>query len=228
MLKDKQNSLDLLSNIDRDAIEERLMQTLKILNIEDQTVDIDEACAAEIKEYLSLLDLTMEIDEEYLPVISPGNKKTTITQPGMRYSQATELVNSILQDENFSKFSAAERVYILKRILSEVKGRMLEEIVLLETKMAHPQKQVFKLQFTTGEFDMVIADEKSLSCEIYEIKYSKEIVSKQYQHLIDEQKCKDTEHMFGKITNRYVIFRGEDKIINNITYINVENYLKSL
>lgn len=75
LLKDKQNSVDLLSNIDRDADEKRLMQTLKILNVEDQTVDIDEACALEIKEYLSLLDLTMEIDEKYLPVAGHGNKK---------------------------------------------------------------------------------------------------------------------------------------------------------
>ena len=228
LLKDKQNSIDLLSNIDRDAVEDRLMQTLKILNIEDQTVDIDEACAAEIKEYLSLLDLTMEIDEEYLPVVSPGNKKTTITQPGMRYSQATELVNSILQDEKFSNFSATERAYILERILSEVKGRMLEEIVLLETKMACPQKQVFKLQFSTGEFDMVIADEKSLSCEIYEIKYSKEIVPKQYQHLKDEQKCKDTAFRFGDIKGKYVIYRGEATGADGIKYLNVEQYLKSL
>ena len=228
LLKDKQNSVDLLNNIDRDAVEERLMQTLKILNIEDQTVDIDETCALEIKEYLSLLDLTMEIDEEYLPVVSPGNKKTTITQPGMRYSQATELVNSILQDEKFSNFSASERAYILERILSEVKGRMLEEIVLLETKMACPQKQVFKLQFSTGEFDMVIADEKSLSCKIYEIKYSKEIVPKQYQHLMDEQKCKDTAFRFGDIKEKYVIYRGETTDANGIKYLNVEEYLKSL
>jgi len=42
---------------------------------------------------------------------------------------------------------------------------MLEETVLLETKMACSQKQVFNLQFSAGEFDMVIADEKSLSYE---------------------------------------------------------------
>lgn len=228
LLKDKQNSVDLLSNIDRDAVEKRLMKTLKILNIEDQTVDIDEACALEIKEYLSLLDLTMEIDEEYLPVTGHGNKKTTITQPGMRYSQAAELVDSILQDEKFGNFSAAERAYILERILSEVKGRMLEEIVLLETKMAYPQKQVFKLQFAAGEFDMVVADKKSLSCEIYEIKYSKEIVPNQYRHLKDEKKCKDTAFRFGEIKGKYVIYRGDNAEANGIKYLNVEEYLKSL
>ncbi len=228
LLKDRNISLDLLSNINRDAVEKRLMQTLSLLNIENQSVDIDETCALEIKEYLSLLDLTMDIDEQYLPVISSSNKRTTITQPGMRYSQATELVNSILQDEKFSNFSATERAYILDRILSEVKGRMLEEIVLLETKMAYPQKKVFKLQFAAGEFDMVIVDEKALSCEIFEIKYSKEIVPMQYRHLKDEQKCKDTAFRFGNIKEKYVIYRGETTETDGIKYLNVEEYLKSL
>ena len=204
------------------------MQTLDILDIEEQTIDIDASCAVEIKEYLALLDLIMEIDEEYLPAVNSSNKKTTITQPGMRYSQATELVNSILQDEKFSKFSATERAYILDRLLSEVKGRMLEEIILLETKMANPHKQVFKLQFSTGEFDMVIADKKTLTCEIYEIKYSKEISERQYQHLTDTKKCDDTEFRFGKITGKFVIYRGETTEINEIKYVNAEEYLKTL
>ena len=32
----------------------------------------------------------------------------------------------------------------------------MEDIVLLETKIAHPEKKVFKLQFAVGEFDMVV------------------------------------------------------------------------
>ena len=227
-MKDKNFSADILSNIDRESVEERLMQTLDILNIEEQSIDIDEDCALEIKEYLALLDLIMEIDEESLPAVNSSNKKTTITQPGMRYSQATELVNSILQDEKFSNFSVTERAYILDRILSEVKGRMLEEIVLLETKIANPQKQVFKLQFSTGEFDMVVADKKTLTCEIYEIKYSKEIVEKQYQHLTDVKKCEDTAFRFGEIKGRYVIYRGETTEVDGIKYVNAEEYLKSL
>ena len=75
---------------------------------------------------------------------------------------------------------------------------------------------------------MVIADEKSLSCKIYEIKYSKEIVPKQYQHLMDEQKCKDTAFRFGDIKEKYVIYRGETTDANGIKYLNVEEYLKSL
>ena len=228
LLKDKNYSIDILSNIDREAVEKRLMETLEILNIEDQTIPVDKDCALEIKEYLALLDLIMEIDEEYLPVSNSEDKKIVITQPGMRYSQATELVNSILQDEKFSSFSATERAYILERILSEVKGRMLEDIILIETKMANSKKQVFQLRFAIGEFDMVVADSETATCEIFEIKYSKEIIDKQYQHLNDDKKCEDAAFRFGTITGKYVIYRGETKDVDGIKYVNAEEYLKSL
>lgn len=228
LLKDRDNAVDILNNINREKVEERLMQALDIINIEEQTADIDYACVMEIKEYLQLLDLIMEIDDKSLPVLSPENKKIVITQPGMRYSQATELVNSILQDEQFKEFSLSERAYILERILSEVKGRILEDIILIETKIANPKKDVFRLKFAIGEFDMVVADSETLTCEIYEIKYSKEINNKQYRHLTDIKKCSDTAFRFGEIKGKYVIYRGETTEVDEIKYINVEEYLKSL
>ena len=42
----------------------------------------------------------------------------------------------------------------------------------------------------------------------YEIKHSKEVVPQQCNHLLDEQKCKDTEFRYGTITGKYVIYRG--------------------
>ena len=199
-----------------------------MVNITDVRQILQFAIDAEIKEYLAQLDLIMEIDEEYLPVSNSEDKKVVITQPGMRYSQATELVNSILQDEKFSSFSATERAYILERILSEVKGRMLEDIILIETKLANPKKQVFQLRFAIGEFDMVVADNETATCEIFEIKYSKEIIDKQYQHLNDDKKCEDAAFRFGTITGKYVIYRGETKDVDGVKYVNVEEYLKSL
>ena len=124
--------------------------------------------------------------------------------------------------------SAVQRRRIADRILSEIKGRMLEDIILLETKVAYPKKQVFQLQFAVGEFDMVVYDPINLTCQIYEIKYSQEVVSQQYQHLIHPEKCADTEHRFGTITGRYVIYRGEPTESEGIQYLNVEQYLKSL
>ena len=60
------------------------------------------------------------------------------------------------------------------------------------------------------------------------MKHSKEIVPAQYRFLVDPEKCAMTEHRFGKITGRYVIYRGEDAESENVRYLNVEKYLCSL
>jgi len=54
------------------------------------------------------------------------------------------------------------------------------------------------------------------------------MVPQQYQHLINPQKCADTEHRFGTITGRFVIYRGEPAISEGVQYINAEDYLKAL
>ena len=182
-----------------------------------------------MKEYLDALDLTVDIDIQTLPVGREKNYKTVFTQPGMRYSQAKELVQSLLEDGEFQELSIDERNAVIERILSDIKGRMMEDIVLLETKIANPKKQVFQLQFAVGEFDMVVADNANATCEIYEVKHSKEQAKEQFRHLIDEEKLKNTEFRYGKITKRTVIYRGENTTLKNgIEYRNVEVYLKSL
>ncbi len=75
---------------------------------------------------------------------------------------------------------------------------------------------------------MVVHDPTTLTCEIYEIKHSKEVVAGQYRHLINTEKCAETEHRFGEITGRYVINLGENTEIDGVRYLNVEQYLKSL
>ena len=67
---------------------------------------------------------------------------------------------------------------------------MLEDIVLLETKLANPKNQVFVLQFPVGEFDMVVFDPEVGSCRIFEIKHSEEAVPQQYRHLINAEKMR--------------------------------------
>jgi hypothetical protein len=138
------------------------------------------------------------------------------------------LIESLLLDKEFIDLSISERSSIQKRIISEIMGRMMEDAVLLETKLADPRKQVFIMQFAVGEFDMVVFDPASSSCRIYEIKHSTEIAPEQSHHLTDEEKCRMTEHRFGTITGRYVIYRGPDTEAEDVQYLNVERYLCSL
>ena len=228
LLHDREKPVDLYQTIDREAVTATLKSMLDILDKEEQKVEIDETHAAQIKEYLTMLDLLMEVDLQYLPHVNRHDNITVITQPGLRYAQATALVNSMLLDEQFSALSAVERKQILERILSEIQGRMMEDIVLLETKLANPDKEVFQLQFAVGEFDMVVADADTLTCEIFEIKHSKEVVPAQYRHLTDEEKCAQTEHRYGTITARTVIYRGATTNSEDVRYVNVEEYLNLL
>ena len=101
----------------------------------------------------------------------------------------------------------------------------MEDIILLETKLFYPEKEVFKLQFSIGEFDMVIFDPQTITCEIYEVKHSEEIHPNQYRFLIEEEKLEQTEFRYGNITKRCVIYSGESCIENDIEYKNVEEYL---
>ena len=226
--RDQENPTDILDRVDLVAVTDSLRKLLEIRNKAEQTLALDDIHAAEIKEYLDLLDLTREIDVLHLPDVSRKSSRTVIAQPGLRYAQADALIRSLLLDETFSALSLPERTAVQERILTEIRGRMLEDIVLLETKLANPKKQVFVLQFSVGEFDMVVFDPVAGSCQSFEIKHSTEIAPQQYRHLIDEEKCAQTEHRYGPITGKFVLYRGESQVVEGIQYRNVEEYLRSL
>lgn len=188
-------------------------------------MEIQDEHRAEIKEYLDLLDLTVEVETRWMSDYNRRETRTVFSQPGIRYSQAEALITSLMQDEKFRDLSLEERTRVMERILDEVKGRMMEDIVLLETLLSRSNCEVFRLQFAVGEFDMVVFDPKQGCCELYEIKHSTEIVPEQCRHLLDEKKCKDTAFRYGEIRGKYVIYRGESKEVDGVKYVNVEEYL---
>lgn len=228
--RDPEKRTEILDHIDTESVTQRLMELLDIRNKEEQSIGITDTHIREIKEYLSALELIVNCPIE---TADPGAKSVEhilFTQPGMRYCQAQALVHSLMKDETFSALSELEKTQAAGRILEEVRGRMLEDIVLLETmKSADREHRVFKLQFAVGEFDMVIYDEKENCCEIFEIKHSDKQVPAQYRHLADQEKCDKTERRFGPIRGRYVLYRGEDAALENgVQYRNVERYLNDL
>lgn len=221
---------DILDRIDIDAVTEKLMEILDIRNKEDQSIGITKSHVIEIKEYLRALDLIAECPIEYAnPELEPL-EHTIFTQPGMRYCQAQALVYSLMQDKVFSALSEKEKTDVTERILEEVRGRMMEDIVLLETSKAAPDSvRVFMLVFPAGEFDMVTYDSVADKCAVYEIKHSDQVVPQQYRHLTNEDKRKMTEKRFGEIISTNVIYRGENQALeNDVSYLNVEEYLKDI
>ena len=134
------------------------------------------------------------------------------------------------------KLPSAEREYVSGRVLDDVRGRMLEDIVLLETLEATPRpkdifsgREVFKLQFESGEYDMVVRDLGTDTCAIYKVKHSSEAVDEQARHLRDGEKRMATEKAFGKVTSRTVLYRGTDaESPDGVVWRNINAYLRNL
>ena len=226
--KDRFTPNTVLDDIDEVSFTDRLKQLLDIKNNNEKFVKINEEHIYQIKEYLKALDLIDDIDVLDININKNKRNHIVFTQPGLRYSQAESFVKSLLDDVYFRRISIEEQNYVIKRVLNEIKGRMAEDIVLLETKLALKNKRVFKLQFAVGEFDMVISYPDTLESEIFEIKYSKEIAKEQMRFLLDKEKCEKTEFQFGKIRKKTVLYRGENKIVDGVHYKNIEEYLCEL
>lgn len=221
---------DILDRIDRKAVTKRLMELLDIRNKEDQSVGITAVHAAEIKDYLRALDLIAELPEETTFPGAAPLENFIITQPGMRYCQTQALVHSLMKDDVFLSLSVLDRQTVSDRILEEVRGRMMEEIIQYETlKALGSEYMVFKLRFEAGEYDMAIYSKKKNQCAIYEIKHSKEAVPHQYRHLTDEEMLSKTEHRYGEIVSRQVLYRGVPlETEDGIVYTNAEEFLKNI
>ena len=228
--RDLQKRTNILEAIDKKTVTEKLMKLLNIRNKAEQTVEITPSQVARIKEYLKGLDLIVECPVRNAEMGLEKEERILFTQPGMRYCQAQTLVYSLMQDETFIQLTEDEKTFITDRILEEVRGRMLEDIVLLETMKALGRNyDVFKYQFATGEYDMLIYGRNERGCAAYEIKHSDKCVSEQSRHLRNENMLSLTTPRFGTLEGRYVLYLGENKDTEDgIAYRNAEQFLKAL
>ena len=218
----------VLYDVNEKQILERLKAIIEVKEKSETTVPITQEHIDKVKKYLLMLDLIVNCPERY----ESGKQAEHIvfSQPGMRYAIAKALVYSLMQDAYFASIPEADKAYITGKILDDVKGRMLEDIVLLEVCKAAPSAmEAFKFKFDAGgEFDMVIYDKASRNCRIYEIKHSTEVNEKQTLHLRDAEKCQIVEKRFGPISGKFVLYRGKDTFAEDVQYLNVENFLCGL
>ena len=218
----------VLYDVDEKQILERLKAIIEVKEKSETTVPITQEHIDKVKKYLLMLDLIVNCPERY----ESGKQAEHIvfSQSGMRYAIAKALVYSLMQDAYFASIPEADKAYITGKILDDVKGRMLEDIVLLEVrKIAPSTMEAFKFKFDAGgEFDMVIYDKAGQNCRIYEIKHSTEVNEKQTIHLRDAEKCQIVENRFGPISGKFVLYRGKDTFAEGVQYLNVENFLCGL
>ena len=134
--RDPKKRTDVLDIIDTEAVTRSRMELLDIRNQEEQSTGITQAHINEIKEYLTVLELIVNC-----PVETAGPNTQTVehilfTQPWMRYCRAQALVHALMKGETFAADSEREKTQVTERIPEEVRGRMMEDSVLLETMKA--------------------------------------------------------------------------------------------
>ena len=231
----REDRLDLLGAVDEPAVTELLMDILNLWNRDDQTVEVTERHVRDIRDWLERLDLIATCRVRRSDG-SDDRPRTIFTQPGMRYCQAQALVFAIGADSRMRRFGEGVMSKVCETILNDVRGRMLEDIVLYETTRALARQgngltrpSAFKVLFPSGEFDMVVTNPRKGTCDICEIKHTAEPADEQFRHLVDPEKCAVAERSFGRVASRIVYYRGPDfDHVSGVSYRNVEKYLKSL
>ena len=177
-----------------------------------------------------LVHLIVPCEIEHLGT-SPGvETRDLFVQPGMRFCQAQALVDSLLRDDYFAGLDEAERELVTNRILEDVRGSMLEDIVLLETKrLAAPRDRVLKVVFEpVGEIDMLVYRAATGEVGLYEIKHATGRDVRQVRHLVNPKNRALVEKRYGKVTETAVLYRGKPAEERGVSYRNVNDYLKGV
>ena len=226
---------DLLGSIDERRVTARLMDILDIWNESERGVSVSKAHLSNVKDWLLALDML-----RFAPVKSADwtdmPPQAIFTQPGMRYAQAQALVFALAKDERLSECDPAVLAKVRDKVLEDVKGRMLEDIVVSETIRSLPRNddplkaaKAFKLVFPSGEFDMVIHRPERQVFELFEVKHSTQADDRQARHLRDPEKIATVEAHHGCVVSRTVIYRGPAFTApDGVVWQNVEDYLTHL
>ena len=212
-----------LDDIDEKRLNEALKKALNILSSEQRTVVPSKEAIMEIDAYLDALDVFKTIEEINIDSHFVTSKKALI-QPGIRYAQAKELVRVLSEQPPFLALPEDIRAALMEKLYSDIRGRMMEEIVLYATSQS--KEGTRKVISAVSEYDMVVRGDGY--SDVYEIKHALHSDPSQVSHLVNPEMEKRFEQRFYPIRKRIVLYRGESKTIDGIEYQNVEDYLRSL
>lgn len=232
---DGSGRFDLLGSIDERRVTARLMDILDIWNENERSVGITKAHLSNVRDWLLALDML-----RFTPVKSVDwtdmPSHAVFTQPGMRFVQAQALVFSLVKEDRLAECDPTVLAKVRDKVLEDVKGRMLEDIVVSETIRALPRNAdplraatAFKLVFPRGEFDMVVHRPEQRTFELFEVKHSDHADDRQARYLRDPEKIAAVEAHYGRVVSRTVLYRGPTfTAADGVIWRNVEDYLTRL
>jgi len=217
-------------------------EALHIKDNDETSTNLLPADLDELKTYLLSIEILMRIPyKESFNRGIIGNDIEIITQPGMMYSQTERLLDILSDNATWIEKCSIDSIYeFTSRAKNFTLGILLEDLILIEAykqfqKFDNKRYYVSNLSVDVpfdnnviyGEADLIIFDKEKNEVVLFEIKHSNQIVY-QYQtkHLTSEAFLSYVEENFGKVTGRYVVYKGATDNSNDIPYLNVEEYLK--
>ena len=232
---------DILSysaDMNVENLSEQIKKDLKILNYNELKYGLTENELAQIENYLYELDFFDDVKYCTVSKEFSISDNPVVVQPCIRYNQAKSALKALYNDPKFVKLSGDKQEFIYNKLLSDIKGRMLEEIVLLNVTRSLSDCFVSQFRFyeyrkspfKNGEYDMVIRNKKNETF-IFEIKLSSEVeYNKQTKHLLDTEKLDWLKENGFKVKEKVVLYNGKtlDKDDNGVIYLNVSEFLEEL
>lgn len=239
----------ILLQIDKNELNRKLAHTFTIIERERLGRVPTDYQLFKLKEYLEKIDV-IRPHRQYTIfgnawALDKNDSYNILSQPGMRYCQAKETAEIFAEDVLFENADAGllkVKKEIANKILEQVKGQLLEEIVTYNLMVNKPENyEIFKLKFDKvqpmgdieaspidGEFDIVVRNKDDGNCALYEVKHSRKRIDNQAVHLRNELFCQATEGKIGRIASKTVIYRGKNYTAEDgVIWQNVENFLGS-
>lgn len=152
-------------------------------------------------------------------------------QPGLRYGQCEMVLDAMRTSDELREYSRPVMNAILRKLDEDVRGRILEDIVSLQTARTFSGRnydiETVRNNATGQEADLVVSDFRNMRCAAFEVKHSSSAVSEQWKHLSSEDFCRYIESHTGvPVMAKAVIYTGRSRKTKDGAYINVEEYLK--
>lgn len=152
--------------------------------------------------------------------------------PYRRYAQSRVRLAQLLADPIIDRLGAAERKLIRDILRTELRFRLLEDIVWDELRHAHAEQsavRVHRVPFAPGRYGFVIADDEELTCEIVIVTTDSERDPSHQRYIDDPSRLDVLEHRYGTITSREILYNGRDaRLASGVVYRNLAKYLTRL
>lgn len=227
-----------VENIDVGKVNLATKKALHIRDLDEMETSLKPDDLDELKTYLKELDLFLQIPcYKSLSKMQRDRDLEIVTQPGMIYAHASELMKVLSADEYWSETCEIDdRKEFKKRADNFVKGILLENIILSETYIwlqSIDAERYYVSQLSTilpesmqqVEADLVIVDTETEEAHLFEIKFSDQQVEEQTKHLQNSEFIAYVDQNFGKVKSRTVIYNGADAEVFGVKYQNAETFL---